>query len=129
MNSIHKDMKKIIDAARQINESPRRKKTYLAMVQKEEIGSKEFIRMHEEITQSHKTIENLQKNLTDFELKSLQKISDLRHELEYLAKCFWILKNKYDSDVNKDKSQLRDLVAQIDTSTKVKFLSRVLKNF
>lgn len=119
MNSIHKDMKKIIDAAEQINESPRRKKTYLAMVLKEEIGGKEFIRMHEEITQSHKSIESLQKIVSDLELKSLQKISDLKHELDYLAKCFWILKNKYDSDANKDKSQLRDLVAQIDTSTKV----------
>lgn len=119
MNFIHKDMKKIIDAAKQINESPRRKKTYLAMVQKEEIGGKEFIRMSGEITHSHKTIENLQKNLSELELKSLQKLSDLKHELGYLAKCFWTLKNNYDSDVNKDKSQLRDLVAQIDTSTKV----------
>lgn len=119
MNFIQKDMKKIIDAAKQINESPRRKKTYLAMVQKEEIGGKEFIRMTGEISQSHKTIENLQKNMSDLELKSLQKISDIKHELDYLAKCFWILKNNYDSDVNKDKSQLRDLVAEIDISTKL----------
>lgn len=121
MNSIHIDMKEMIDAAKKINESPIRKKTYRAMIQKEEIGSREFIRMHEKINQSHKTIESLQKSLSDLELKSLQKVSDLKHELDYLAKCFWILKIKYDSDINKDKSQLRDLVAQIDISTKVCF--------
>lgn len=121
MNTIHIDMKEMVDAAKKINESPIRKKTYQAMVQKEAIGNSEFRRMNEEITQSHITIGSLQKNLSDLELKSLHKISDLKHELEYLAKCFWILKIKYDSDVNKDKSQLRDLVAQIDISTKVFF--------
>lgn len=121
MNTIHIDMKEMVDAAKKINESPIRKKTYQAMVQKEAIGNSEFRRMNEEITQSHITIGSLQKNLSDLELKSLHKISDLKHELDYLAKCFWILKIKYDSDVNKDKSQLRDLVAQIDISTKVFF--------